>query len=174
MYQPLFYSLLLLLPFAYFFLRRFLEKKFQSALVEAMSEDTSAQQAQSTGNTSGSIMQPAREDLAPQLDHPYTVEELKAYDGSDPSKPILVAIKGTVFDVTRKADVYGPGKSYNLFAGKDGSRALGMSSLKPEDASSDYSTLDESERKVLEDWEGFFTKRYNIVGKVVDLPNSSL
>jgi hypothetical protein len=94
MYQPLFYSLLLLLPFAYFFLKRFLEKKFQSALVEAMSEDTSAQQAQSTGNTSGSIMQPAREDLAPPLDHPYTVEELKSYDGSDPSKPILVAIKG--------------------------------------------------------------------------------
>lgn len=41
-----------------------------------------------------SIMQPAREDLAPPKDDPYTTEQLKQYDGSDPTKPILVAIKG--------------------------------------------------------------------------------
>jgi membrane-associated progesterone receptor component len=63
-----------------------------------------------------------------------------------------------------------------------------MSSLKPEDAVSDYSTLPENERKVLDEWYSFFEcvqhpdvllppmsnspsrKRYNIVGKVVDLP----
>lgn len=28
--------------------------------------------------------------------------------------------------------MYGPGKSYNVFAGKDGSKGLGLSSLKPE------------------------------------------
>ena len=90
--------------------------------------------------------------------------------------------------MSKKVDVYGKGKSYNLFAGKDASKALGMSSLKPEDAVPDYSTLPETERKVLEDWFSFFQcvtllfplprrlisppsrKRYNIVGKVVDLP----
>lgn len=36
--------------------------------------------------------------------------------------------------------------------------ALGKSSLKPEDAHSDYSTLDESEMKVLEDWYKYFEK----------------
>lgn len=93
--------------------------------------------------------------------------------------------------MSKKVDVYGKGKSYNLFAGKDASKALGMSSLKPEDAVSDYSTLPENERKVLEDWYSFFgcvdrfavhlapipdfpsRKRYNIVGKVVDLPPPS-
>lgn len=64
---------------------------------------------------------------------------------------------GTVFDVTPKADVYGPGKSYSIFAGKDGSRGLGMSSLKSEDAVADYSTLDEKDRKVLDDWHSFFS-----------------
>ena len=64
---------------------------------------------------------------------------------------------GTVFDVTRKADTYGKGKSYNLFAGKDASRALGMSSLKPEDAVSDYSTLSEADMKTLNDWFDFFS-----------------
>ncbi|KAJ3512496.1 hypothetical protein NLJ89_g3488 [Agrocybe chaxingu] len=115
-------------------------------------------------------MQSARTDLAPPKDDPFTTEELKQFDGKDPSKPILVAIKGTVFDVSHKADVYGPGRSYSIFAGKDGSRGLGMSSLKPEDAVADYSTLDEKDMKVLDDWHSFFSKRYNIVGKVTDGP----
>ena len=98
------------------------------------------------------------------------------------------AYPGTVFDVTRKRDTYGPGGSYHLFAGKDASKALGMSSLKEEDASPDYSDLPEAEMKVLNDWHAFFLygtlvscptrytdqlscrKRYNVVGKVVDLP----
>jgi membrane-associated progesterone receptor component len=65
-----------------------------------------------------------------------------------------------VFDVSHKHEVYGPGKSYNIFAGKDGSKGLGMSSLKPEDAIPDYSGLDESDRKVLDDWHGFFSYVY--------------
>ncbi|KAH9940363.1 progesterone binding protein [Epithele typhae] len=115
-------------------------------------------------------MQPARTDLAPPKDDPFTVAQLMAFDGSDLSKPIYVAIKGTVFDVTHKSDTYGKGKSYNLFTGKDASRALGMSSLKAEDAVSDYSTLSEGDMKTLNDWFDFFTKRYNVVGKVIDLP----
>ena len=92
--------------------------------------------------------------------------------------------------MSKKVDVYGKGKSYNLFAGKDASKALGMSSLKSEDAVSNYSTLPESEMKVLEDWYSFFKcvgcltllfymsnpiprKRYNIVGRVADLPPPS-
>jgi membrane-associated progesterone receptor component len=52
--------------------------------------------------------------------------------------------------------VYGPGKAYNIFAGKDGSKGLGMSSLKPEDAVPDYSDLPENEKNVLNDWFLFF------------------
>lgn len=39
---------------------------------------------------------------------------------------------------------------------QDGSRGLGMSSLKPEDAVSDYSTLDEAQMKTLNDWVSSF------------------
>ena len=59
---------------------------------------------------------------------------------------------GKVFDVSPKREMYSPGKGYHIFAGKDGSRGLGMSSLKPEDAVSDYSTLDDKQLKVLDDW----------------------
>ncbi|KAI0338290.1 progesterone binding protein [Trametopsis cervina] len=115
-------------------------------------------------------MQAARTDLAPPKDDPFTQEQLKEFDGSDSSKPIYVAIKGTIFDVSHKRETYGPGGSYNLFAGKDASKALGMSSLKQEHASPDYSELPEAEMKVLNDWHAFFLKRYNVVGKVTDLP----
>jgi len=43
-----------------------------------------------------SIMQPARTDLASPKNDPFTTTELAQYDGSDPSKPIYVAIKGAL------------------------------------------------------------------------------
>ena len=69
----------------------------------------------------------------------------------------LTPCAGTIFDVTHKRETYGKGGSYNLFAGRDASRALGMSSLKEEDASPDYSGLPENEMKVLNDWHSFFS-----------------
>jgi hypothetical protein len=33
-------------------------------------------------------------ELAPPRDDPFTLEELKQYNGSDPDKPIYVAMKG--------------------------------------------------------------------------------
>ncbi|KAJ7090752.1 cytochrome b5-like heme/steroid binding domain-containing protein [Mycena belliarum] len=115
-------------------------------------------------------MQPPRTDLLPPKDDPFTLAQLKAFSGADPSQPIYVSIKGTVFDVSAKADVYGAGKSYNVFAGTDGSQGLGMSSLAPENAVPDYSGLSKADRKVLDDWHAFFSKRYNVVGRVVDIP----
>ncbi|MBE3046164.1 cytochrome b5 domain-containing protein [Candidatus Bathyarchaeota archaeon] len=52
-----------------------------------------------------------------------TPEELAGYDGTDPSKPIYLAINGTIYDVTPGARIYGPGGSYHWFAGCDASRA---------------------------------------------------
>ena len=39
-------------------------------------------------------MQAPRDDLLPPKEDPFTQEALKAYDGSDPDKPVYVAIKG--------------------------------------------------------------------------------
>jgi hypothetical protein len=41
-------------------------------------------------------MQPPNDHLAEPLDAPYTQEQLREFDGSEPSKPIYVAIKGTI------------------------------------------------------------------------------
>lgn len=53
---------------------------------------------------------------------PITVSELAKYNGSDPSLPIYVAIKGDVFDVSKNTSSYGPGAGYSVFTGKDSSK----------------------------------------------------
>lgn len=58
-----------------------------------------------------------------------------------------------------------------MFAGKDASRALAKSSLKPEDCVPEWQDLEEKDKKVLDDWMTFFSKRYNIVGVVQQASN---
>ena len=53
-----------------------------------------------------------------------------------------------------------------VFAGKDASRALAQSSLQAEDCRAEYEDLGDKEQTVLNDWFTFFSKRYNVVGKV--------
>jgi len=103
--------------------------------------------------------------LAPPKNNAISLAELSTADGSDPKK-VWVAIKGTVFDVTGNMS-YIRGGSYNVFAGKDGSRGLAKSSVKPEDATAQLGGLSDKELGVLDDWFVFFSKRYNILGHVV-------
>ncbi|KAF8926606.1 cytochrome b5-like heme/steroid binding domain-containing protein [Dissophora ornata] len=96
----------------------------------------------------------------------FTHQELAQYNGTNSARTIYVAIKGTVFNVSSKYEMYGPGSGYHVFAGKDASRALGKSSLVPAECTPDYSDFNEKEQKTLDDWFIFFEKRYPIVGKV--------
>lgn len=109
--------------------------------------------------------------LNPPKSDPFTRKKLLKYDGIQDEK-IYVGIKGQIFDVTQNKKAYGPGTSYHVFTGKDSSRALAKSSLSPEDNNSSISykidDLTEDELRVLEDWYTFFSKRYNIVGVVVE------
>ncbi|KAJ3086209.1 hypothetical protein HK102_013410 [Quaeritorhiza haematococci] len=102
----------------------------------------------------------------PPQNHVFTASELAQFDGNDPTKPVYVCVKGTVFDVTKNRSMYSPGAGYHVFAGKDASRALGKSSLKPEDCVADYSTLTPEELETLNKWEQHYTKKYNIMGKL--------
>ncbi|KAF2756812.1 cytochrome b5, partial [Pseudovirgaria hyperparasitica] len=53
-----------------------------------------------------------------------TDAELAAYDGTDPNKPVYVALNGSIYDVTDGRGVYGPGGSYHTLAGRDATRAF--------------------------------------------------
>lgn len=95
-----------------------------------------------------------------------TEEELKAYDGSDPKKPLLMAIKGQIYDVTQSRMFYGPGGPYALFAGKDASRALAKMSFEEKDLTGDIEGLGPFELDALQDWEYKFMGKYVKVGQM--------
>ncbi|OBT71385.1 hypothetical protein VF21_09491 [Pseudogymnoascus sp. 05NY08] len=107
--------------------------------------------------------------LNPPKDDPITVEHLSKCNGTD-GYPCYVAIKGVVFDVNGK-EPYLPGGSYSVFSGHDASRALAKTSTKASDVSPEWFDLDDKEKGVLNDWYTFFSKRYNIVGKVAGATN---
>lgn len=95
-----------------------------------------------------------------------TEEELSAYDGSDTKKPLLMAIKGQIYDVTQSRMFYGPGGPYALFAGRDASRALAKMSFEQKDLTGDISGLGPFELEALQDWEYKFMSKYVKVGTI--------
>ncbi|KAF2964922.1 hypothetical protein GQX73_g8636 [Xylaria multiplex] len=134
--------------------------------------------------------------LNPPKDDPITLEELALANGAEGQKA-YVAIKaryhniphahlltetllssyvdmwqdkGKVYDVSGNK-AYRHGGTYNVFAGKDASRALAKSSKEPEDVQAEWRDLDEERQGVLNDWITFFSKRYNIVGVVQGATN---
>ncbi|CAI9274891.1 LOW QUALITY PROTEIN: probable steroid-binding protein 3 [Lactuca sativa] len=95
-----------------------------------------------------------------------TLDQLKQYDGTDPSNPIYIGVKGRIFDVSTAKSFYGPGGSYAMFAGKDASRALAKMSKNDEDVIGSLHGLTEKELGILDDWEKKFEAKYPIVGSL--------
>ncbi|TKY74812.1 steroid-binding protein 3 [Spatholobus suberectus] len=93
-----------------------------------------------------------------------TPQQLSQYNGTDSSKPIYVAVKGRVYDVTTGKSFYGPGGAYAMFAGKDASRALAKMSKNDDDISPSLDGLSDKEIGVLNDWENKFQAKYPVVG----------
>jgi membrane-associated progesterone receptor component len=115
----------------------------------------------------------AQEDM-PDPTHVISKEELSKHNGEGevPAKyataPIYVGAGNKVYDVSfGGVEFYGKGCGYNLFAGRDASRALALVSLDPKEAMNpDISDLDEKRIKVLNDWIKTFSerKKYPVVG----------
>ena len=97
-----------------------------------------------------------------------SASELSRYDGSDDGLPILVAIRGKIYDVTSGKSFYGKGGSYAVFSGKDASRALAKMSTQAEDVVADILGLTVKEIGVLDNWDRKFAAKYPVVGRVSD------
>ena len=50
--------------------------------------------------------------------------QLALYNGTDPNLPILLAVNGTIYDVSASPHHYGPGGGYSFFSGRDATRAF--------------------------------------------------
>ena len=67
---------------------------------------------------------PPPEPELPRLRKDFTVAELRAFDGNQPDGRVLVAVNGSVYDVTKGKRFYGPGECVIL-----GERTLSLSLL---------------------------------------------
>ncbi|KAG6375090.1 cytochrome b5 [Boletus reticuloceps] len=96
---------------------------------------------------------------------------LATFDGTDPSKPIYIAIDGDVFDVSSSRHTYGPGGSYYSMAGIDAARSFATGCFATH-RTHDLRGLTDQELKGIENWKRFFTdhKAYFKVGRVLHHP----
>lgn len=111
----------------------------------------------------------------PKLRRDFTLEELKKYNGTGPDGRILIAINGSVYDCTRGSHFYGPGAPYEVFGGKDVSRALATFSLETAQEYDDLSDLKTEEMESMKEWEEQFKEKYDYVGKLLkpgDVPTN--
>ncbi|KAG2436590.1 hypothetical protein HYH02_011527 [Chlamydomonas schloesseri] len=95
----------------------------------------------------------------------FTPEELLAYDGSDSSKPVYIAVKGVVYDVSASREFYGKGGPYEAFAGRECSRALAIMKVDAAECNGNLADCTEKQLKTLEDWIAKFNTKYTVVGK---------
>ncbi|KDR72989.1 hypothetical protein GALMADRAFT_252370 [Galerina marginata CBS 339.88] len=103
----------------------------------------------------------------------YTPKTLEPFSGRDGGR-ILLAINGTVFDVTAGRNFYGPNGMYGNFAGRDASRGMAKQSfdlemLTPIDQPLDnLGDLKQDEIDNMKGWIDHFSNKYIICGKLVE------
>lgn len=121
-------------------------------------------------------LQQEREKLAfiETRETPWLEEELKAYNGeNDPSGPILLAVKGDVFNVWKGRNFYGPDGEYHIMAGRDATRFLAKNRLEEETDDERKVPLNIAERASLEGWYWTIKNKYQFVGNLAGYDPSS-
>ncbi|XP_053948263.1 membrane-associated progesterone receptor component 1 [Anastrepha ludens] len=105
----------------------------------------------------------------PKLRRDFSIQELRAYDGNGPDGRILIAVNGSVYDVTKAKRFYGPGGPYASFAGRDASRNLATFNVEPNNKEEydDLSDLNAMEMDSVREWEMQFKEKYDLVGKLL-------
>ncbi len=94
-------------------------------------------------------------------------EELRSYDGSgDDMGPILMAVKGDVFNVWKGRNFYGMGGEYHIMAGRDATRFLAKNRLEEETNEEKSVDLNIAERANLEAWYWTIKNKYQLVGSL--------
>ncbi|CAH0629075.1 unnamed protein product [Chrysodeixis includens] len=119
-------------------------------------------------NFEGEVTVAAPPPRLPKLRKDLTVAELKNYDGTQPDGRVLLAVLGTIFDVTRGKRFYGPGGPYAAFAGKDATRGLATEKVAASETEyDDCSDLTPDEIASAKEWEDQFREKYDVVGRLL-------
>ncbi|GAB4819871.1 hypothetical protein N2152v2_006917 [Parachlorella kessleri] len=112
-------------------------------------------------------VKPISAEYRPRMVGDITLDELTKYDGRDPYRALLLAVRGKVYDVTEGRAFYGPGGGYHVFAGKEVARALGKMVISEAECTDKLEDLSEKELGTLKDWELKFEDKYKVVGQAL-------
>ncbi|KAK6058229.1 cytochrome b5-like Heme/Steroid binding domain protein [Cooperia oncophora] len=116
------------------------------------------------------VTQPKLPEVKPLPKQDMTLSELRKYDGVQ-DEHILFALNGTIYDVSRGRNFYGPGGPYGALAGRDATRALSTMDVKDvRDEWDDHEDLTADQKDTANEWETSFKFKYPTVGiiKVCD------
>jgi len=96
-----------------------------------------------------------------------SLPELSQFNGSLHER-LLISVEGTIYDVTKRWDLYGPGKRYNVFTGADATFAFATMSVQKEDMNKFDVQLNDEQKEILGEWIAKYKKnKYPVVGKLV-------
>eukprot|EP00466_Bigelowiella_natans_P012070 jgi/Bigna1/68782/fgenesh1_pg.7_\ len=101
----------------------------------------------------GSLM--ADEEEQAEMVGELNLAELSQFNGVLHER-LLVSVEGKIYDVTRRWDLYGPSKKYNVFTGNDATYALATMSTEKE------------QKQILGEWIAKYKEnKYPVVGKLI-------
>jgi len=103
-------------------------------------------------------------------------------------KPVYLAVRGKVYDVSSGRNFYGPGGPYENFAGRDATRGLACQSFDEDMLTKDLDgplddckDLDKDQIENLSGWIERFDEKYLVVGKLeafdrkkLEIPNDGI
>ncbi|VDO36664.1 unnamed protein product [Haemonchus placei] len=105
--------------------------------------------------------------VAPLPKQDMTLAELRKYDGAQ-DEHVLFALNGTIYDVSRGRNFYGPGGPYSAFAGRDATRALSTMDVKDvRDEWDDHEDFTADQKDSALEWETSLKTKYPAVGKLI-------
>ena len=129
------------------------------------------------GLIGGNSKQPKVEE-EPADDHetPWTLDEVKKYDGKGPDGKIYISCNGKVFDVTQSYN-YQEGGDYQSFGGHDISIACAHYSTEDKwldmPYNPDNNKLTFSQQQNIQDFYMGFCQKYRVMGRIVEWEKES-
>lgn len=98
----------------------------------------------------------------------FTATDLLQYNGEEGSPGMYLSILGNVYDVSKGAQHYAPGSSYNFFVGRDASRSFITGEFETVTDEMDHVlTLTPQEIYSLRQWKDFYESDYKYKGKLI-------
>lgn len=95
----------------------------------------------------------------------WSKQELAKYDGSSENTKVYLAFLGLVYDVTVNSQHYSKGADYNIFAGRDATRAF-LTGNFTHDLHDDIKDVDGSLYSQIESWSSFYSSNYPVLGRL--------